>query len=86
MSTEKMIPKPKTAKVKVFLPCRVLEMAQHTTGKWKKYPHTTIKLAVKGMVKQQTFEEILKGLGNGYYVVVEIGYLKSKKTKEADGQ
>ena len=66
-------------KIKKMFPCVVLEMAQHTTGKWKKNPHTTIKLAVKGMIDQKVFEEILKGIGIGYYSIVEIGYLKPTK-------
>ena len=68
-------------KIKKCFPCVVLEMAQHTTGKWKKHPHTTIRLAVKGLVDQKVFEEILKGIGNGYYAIVEIGYLKPKGKK-----
>lgn len=70
-------------KVKKCFPCVVLEMAQHTTGKWKKHPHTTIKLAVKGIIDQQVFEEILKGLGDGYYSILEIGY--KKKTLRGNG-
>lgn len=65
-----------------YFPCRVLEMAQHTTGKWKKHPHTTIRLTVKGLIEQKTFEEILGGLGNGYYCNIEIGYLKPKSKKQ----